>query len=476
MSDKIARLAIDYVLGMSRSKKFNPQAIANIRSSNDFEKDIILLNMSAIQFCNIVEFHKVKDFIYKNDYFTPRRMFIISPTYYVYYTTLVFRIAEKYLSKKTAKLDFSKDRVNVFYSGLLDLAPLKKNIAKRAQFNESYRRFQKKREKYFGFPVLKIDIQDFFHSIKTVELIRKLRVLLGNDKMIDDLEYFFRYCEFDSLPQLHYSIASSILAQFYLMDFDARMQSILFRDNLHLIRFVDDMYIIHLDGVESIKRNNNLLNEISYFLWEDSLVLNTNKTKILSIEEYKEDYELVKSNYIDQTPYSAEKLIDKKAQEALNNEELAELIEKLCELEKNNGIDLLEYSKLMKFYLSIDGEEVGKVLNNIIYSGKWRGLENDKLIKIVDNWRYILFNPTQFTVLFLLVYRFLEKQKALNDNGQKVNQILNYLFKENIFTFRDTLVAISYLFQSSFDNEDLLNKVREVSNEYVEFIERFILE
>jgi hypothetical protein len=57
------------------------------------------------------------------------------------------------------------------------------------------------------------------------------------------------------------------------------------------------MYVVHNDGIDNRKKNNNILNEISYYLRENSLVLNTSKTKMLSPDQYKEIIELYEPGY-----------------------------------------------------------------------------------------------------------------------------------------------------------------------------------
>ena len=283
---------------MSESKKYNPQAIANVNVLNKLGLNKVnqIMKMEIKDFCISHKSYKARDFIYKNDYFTPRNMFLINPLFYTKYTYIVFSIVELFL-EISKKPDFYNEKIRFFYSGLLVLNITKDEIKGHAMFNRSYSRFQEEREKHFRNPVLKIDLQDFFNSIKTKNLISKLRGKLGDKQAISDLEFLLSYCEFDSLPQLHYSIASSILSQLYLLDFDSKILKILDKENLKLIRFVDDMYIIHLNGITNEKQNNNLLNEISFFLWEDELVLNSSKTKFLDAEQYQSDFEMAVLEY-----------------------------------------------------------------------------------------------------------------------------------------------------------------------------------
>jgi hypothetical protein len=473
----IIELAFNYVLEMSHQKKYNPQTVANINYLNRFRisKIINIMEMDIKEFCKNFELIKVRDFVYKSDYFTPRDMYLISPLFYTYYTCIVFKLVKKYLKNKSSILDFSKQKMKIFYSGLLDFNASNIELKINAMFNESYKKFQKEREKFFGKPVLKVDIQNFFNSINTEKLIKKLRDYIGDLKEINDLEYFFYYCGFNSLPQFHYSIASSILSQFYLVDFDLKMLNILERENLFLIRFVDDMFIIHQDGQIDTKKDNTLLNEISYLLWQDGLVLNTNKTESLSPEDFKNTYQLINKEYgPDDRSFLSEKIIDDKINEILKNGYLIKLVEELCEIEKTMGVDLKKYKELTDKYLSINGEDTRKILNNLIFSRKWKMLELEDLKRLVNNWTYILFNPSQFTILYILVCRYLERTKGIDKNGKKIKRLLNYLFRNDSFTFRDTLVTVSYLFQNNSKNSELLKKVSIVNPSYVKFIEKYI--
>ncbi|MCY8045985.1 reverse transcriptase domain-containing protein [Bacillus haynesii] len=458
---------------MSKSKKYNPQTIAIVNFFDKYGLSFIKteLERDVKEFCRINTHFKARDFIYKNDYFTPRNMYLISPLYYTYYTYIVFRIAKLFLNTDT-KLDFSKNRMKIFYSGFLDTGSNAWEIGQNSKFNKSYNSFQKEREEYFDYPVLKIDLQDFFNSIKLKPLIIKLRRLLGENKIIDDLEYFLDFCGFDCLPQFHYSIASSILSQMYLREFDSKIENLVERENLILIRFVDDMYFIYLDGLMDYKRNNNLLNEISHLLWKEELVLNSSKTKFLSPDEYRYTVEVTNDYDEERVSFASEKIIDERTKEIINKGYLIQLVNELCTLEKSSGIDLKKYREIMNKYISIEGEDNRKILNNIIFSGKWKQLSDKDLMKITENWRYIQFNPSQFTVLYILVCRHLENKNAIS--GSKIKQILNYLFRNTNFTFRDTLVAVAYLFQNKSKNNELLQKIEKINIDYVEFVREFI--
>ncbi|MFP3471508.1 hypothetical protein R0J90_15820, partial [Micrococcus sp. SIMBA_144] len=91
-------------------------------------------------------------------------------------------------------MNFSRARMKVHYSGILNLKSDSNNLGRNAKFNESYKLFQKERKESFGKPVLKIDIQNFFNSIKINKLAQKLRRYIGDNELIDDLVYLFQSC------------------------------------------------------------------------------------------------------------------------------------------------------------------------------------------------------------------------------------------------------------------------------------------
>ncbi|MEH6888410.1 hypothetical protein V7024_01335, partial [Bacillus sp. JJ864] len=129
----------------------------------------------------------------------------------------------------------------------------------------------------------------------------------------------------------------------------------------------------------------------------------------------QDTFELMEMEYdFEEISYSSEKIIEDRTDEILEEGYLIILIEKLCELEESVGIDLNEYKELMREYISIDGEDTRKVLNNIIFSNKCKKLSKRDLKKIINNWRYILFNPAQFTILYILVCRHLENRNVIS--------------------------------------------------------------
>ena len=461
----LSTLSLNYVLEMSRTKRYNPQAIANLNTLSTYSNEEIndILSMDVKEFCDLYKADKVRDFVYKGDYFTPRDMYLISPLFYTYYTHKVIEIAHLMFGNNSL-IDFSLSSTKIHYSGILEFNNEPDIVKQNAMFNKSYNMFQKEREKYLGNSVIKLDITNFFGSIKIDNLINKLTFHLGNHKTMQELDYLFGYCNFESLPQLHYSLASSVLSQMYLMDFDNELNDWLKKESLYLIRFVDDMFIVSLGGEFSNKRYNDLLNKLSFLLWKDELIINTSKTELLSPEKFKKSFELIEKNYNDFNSFISEKVINDRVDEIIERGYLLKLIEALCKVEMESGIDLKVYKILTDEYISIENEDTRKILNMIIYSKKWIRLSDDELLRIISNWKYLLFNPAQFTVLYVMVCRYLEKKDVISDN--EIKRVLSYLYRNDFFTLRDTLVTASYIFQNSNKKTELLEKIRVVNSDY----------
>ena len=93
---------------------------------------------------------------------------------------------------------------------------------------------------------------------------------------------------------------------------------------------------------------------------------------------------------------------------------------------------------------------------------------------IINNYRYILFNPAQFTILYIRIYRHLEKTKKINDGGAKIRLVLNYLLTINKLTIREILISITYLLQNKSKHKDLIHRISENDPDYISYLKEFI--
>lgn len=471
MEISIPHLTINYMRALSKKKMYNPQ-VRSIKGMLFQAEDRLLIELkkSFKEFRKSNELIISKDFHFKNDSFTPRNMLLISPMYYMYYTNLIFHIFEgsKFLSEGI--LNFSNERMRIFYSGILEYTNNIDTISKNATFDKSYNQFKRCRENIFNKHILKIDIKDFFNSIPIPKLIQKLKKCFGEESIyINELECFFVECNISTLPQFHYSIGSSILSQFYLKEFDEGIQTYLNDKDAMLLRFVDDMYISKNEPF-SDKEYHTIIDNINSLLWKDNLVLNINKTKLFLMDEFEENYKLVDlDGYDEELDYIVEENIKQRAIEIIEDDSFFNLLMKLNELYDEQGVNIKKY----KTYLEeISDDDHSKIFNSIIYSNKWMKVDADKLFEMIKCWKYIFFNPSQFTIFFIKVTRYLENKNK--EEYPYIKNFLNYFYKLNEPVLREIISVNTYLYQNKRKNGEILNVLKNINSSYVEFIEKYL--
>lgn len=463
-------LSIKYTLHLANQKKYNVQmiAISKFLESEGLSKIKEILSISIYDLSLQNKPFIAPDFIYKNDSFTPRNMYLINPLYYIYYNLLVFIIVEKMKNDKN-EVNFSTENIQVFYSGILEYTDKSNLIKENTTFNKSYNRFRYAREKELDKYILKIDLKDFFNSISTEKLIDILKRKFGESNEIDQLKSFFEICNFNTLPQLHYSIASSILSQVFLSDFDERFELILHKHNIKVIRFVDDMFLVKQEGIFTDKDMNNILDELSSLLWKEGLLLNISKTELMSPEKNKLNYSLFKNHYDEPYKYSTEKVVEDRANEIIENGDFVVFFKSICQSLIDKGIDVNEHKILLDKYISINGEDANKVLNAIIYGGKWKNLNKKELVFLSKNWIYILYNPSQYTILFIFINKYL-----YNKNLKKVKRVITYLYKNIDLRYRESLITITFILQKQIKPHELIAKIKNINPTYVMYINKFL--
>lgn len=478
---EILELAYRYTLEMSNSKPFNIQCIAiknYFQSTKNNPLEDISYQKDYKTFCESHPIKSAKDFIYKKDYYSTREMYLISPAHYLYYTYNVFQYFYKTIGKE--KIDFSIPHFQISYSGIISFKA-EEPVKKLSRFNYSYEIFQSRKNEFIGNKVLTIDIKDFFKNISIKNLIDKLGKRDFKRKAqshIQNLEDFFHLNYFSQLPQLHYSIASSSLSQFYLVDFSDKLGRVLKKERCTGLRFVDDMFI-KLPKGKRVKTVNKMLNEITYHLWREGLNLNTSKTKIFDKFEYEKNVELANNSYFDEqlkkSKFPTEKLISDKVEKLVAND--AELLRVfLSELKKiadSKGIDMGEYHKLVDQYIAIDGEHVSKVINNLIYGNKWKAINPDILNNLISNNNFIYFNPSQFTVFFILIYDYLKLIKSLENDF--LLELINSLKQQNTYTLRESIITVQHFVQTKDSDPELVKRLTNVNIDFVNFVQEYII-
>ena len=171
--DEILQYAFDYIMSVAREKVYNLQfiAIMNYFKIKDNFPRIENYGLNYEDFSKKYKKFCVRDFVYKKDYYSTREMYLIAPSYYLYYTFNVF----KYFYYNQEFLNFSQKNIKVFYSGELSFGNQNK-ISINSNFSNSYKNFQLEKVNFIGGKALVIDIQDFFKSISTDRLIEMLSI------------------------------------------------------------------------------------------------------------------------------------------------------------------------------------------------------------------------------------------------------------------------------------------------------------
>lgn len=477
---EILELAFKYVLNIAQSKKYNLQSIAilNYFKKQDlrkYEYEDYSLNYS--DFSKKYKFYYTKDFIYKNDYFTPREMYVISPEYYLYYTFNVFKYC--YIKFNGNVVDFSKENFFVFFSGYLNFQEGKFD-GEKIDYTYSYEKFIKKRNSFTIGRVFSIDLQDFFKNIKIKRMEEKLTKYINRNnpvevKMVRNITCFLK--NFDSLPQLHYSIASSLLSQFYLEDFTTEVNELLNKyPGAKAIRYVDDMYFV-IPSYTRKKKENKILEKLSYILWKDNLNINSKKTMKFTRGEFAKFIEK-KHLQVESIQKSTNSFyhykVDEKVRELTENdgEKLLEFIIKLDELWGKEGFSLSEYSDILKLFIEVEGGGISKVFNQLMYSGAYKRIGVTALREILEHPYFIVFNPSQFTILYIIVNDYVRSKVV----GEDFLYRLEELVEEEMDLKKAIIISTMFLQKHKYSNfVRKLDYLTEVNRQYVEFINKYIL-
>lgn len=485
-------LAVKYVESISKDYRSNFQLRAN-HSYLKENKSSVKQNLSKsidTFLHDHKEAYKIHDYIFKNDQRTPRNIYLLHPLYYLYYTKITFDIAIKLMdSTEVTKLDFSRtsDNMHIFYRGIFSTDTDDDSITTNADTSTSYNNYVHMKQQYIGKPALKLDIQNFYGTVSVDSLIAKLRKQLGNIEEVVALEKFLKHCSFYDLPQLHESIASSILSQVYLHDFDEKMSNYLKNKGITYIRFVDDMYFIFEEDEIDKTTQNEIINNVFEFLWEDNLSLNHHKTRFYNAQQYEKEannpFEKKKAtgkdaenNSLNYTVYS-NKPTENRAKEITSPKqsteptEFTKFIEAIQQLYDEHGLDQPGYRRLLKKYISIqdddnEGSHSREVFEYIIYNDLWENLPNSDLEKIVKRHDYLELSPFHLTTLYIKVNRYL-KSVPVSEGGitpeteKKYFDNLYHNLNGGNLNFKQSVMAIAYQLLNNYTlNRDVMKGIK----------------
>lgn len=494
------QLAIAYLTGKSNEKETNFQMRANKKylEEQPLEALVEKCSLTVQEFTEQFDHYKVRDYFFKSNQMTTRETYLIHPLYDLYYTKLVFSLVLKQL-EEGASLDFSQnEHMKIFCAGIFsaDSELLQQHIMD----NASYEQFIEQKRKYAGHHAIKMDVQNFFGSIDIQNLLEKLEKHFGQCQEIEDLGQFFQACQFTSLPQIHASIASSILSQYYLIDFDASLAAYLEEKKMAYIRYVDDMYFFYRDPkkVWFPYLRNDLNNTIIEFLLENYLHVNHEKTKFLTAAQYEKDidhtlkwtrakHQTGKTDYVEEEAYLTSDTIQQHAKaltESVDATGFEKFLKGLIEEKEANGIDQRGYRKLLNTYIAIpldaqsdERSHSREVLETIIYDHLWENIPTDKLLHIHNALKQhidtLKMSPFHLTTFSLKMSRYLEAQEIISYDQSLARKIYQQLVQEGqALNYKETVMACAYLLQNKTQlNERILKSIK--NEKFSRYIETF---
>ncbi|MCD8865285.1 hypothetical protein [Staphylococcus arlettae] len=478
----VLNIAYNYVITVAKSKPYNIQMKAILNEFNNKSIDINSYIKTFENFNNNNEAFICKDFVYKNNLATYRKFYIVSPSLYLYYTYQTFELYFDIIKKNNI---FNYSHIDIFYSGIVneDFKAIKENC----DFNNQYEEYKNKQAEYKNNYVLITDIANFFESINVDVLLSKCNSLVfsyrGKDA-INNLKGLFMRFNIASLPQLHYSIASSLLSQIYLVDITREADQLLQQNNWSGVRFVDD-FCINLNKKFTYKDINKFLHEYSNLLYKENLNLNLSKTKrltpknfekLISTNKDKSGYdENIKSieEYLNlkKGKYSVNDSIKKKANSLLEDagNEFMNFIVEVKKIYKSYGLDIKRYNKKVDKYFSINKEDSSKVIKHFIFNQEWKKeISEIDLKTIIECKELIYFDPMNFTILYCLIHSYLNISK--NSHFDQFNNFYDAPLR-NLMIFEQLTIQG---FVSKQEFHKVKNSFQEIDKNAALFFEKYI--
>jgi len=465
----IAELSYYYITILSKAKGYNLQSIANkaFVAKADKRNFIMDLHKDPLEFNEKYQPYISRDIVFKNNSLVTRKSLLISPAHYFYYTNLVFEIVLEDYNKTI--LQYNKEKITAFYSGILFKSLGHISSPREILFDNSYNQFQEKLIEFEGRQAIELDLSSFFESIHINDLLDKLYTKYKREK-VKSLETFFEEIGLTKLPQFHYSIASSILSQEYLSEFDNEIQMLLKSEDLEMVRFVDDMYFFNNGSTKPERKFHEFLDTINNMLWLDGLNLNTNKVALYIDRKKLFDRELSEVSY-GGFEFKVVKDIEEKASSLIEQDFFKFIIE-ANKLYMKKGYDIKGFSELFDKTFSVKSGEARKVLNNFVYSNKWTKLSNKEMKYIILHYHFVFFLPDIFLILYLKIYDYIEMKHGRDEDT--IRKFLGRIDDNNINSLRYLYSSLNYLIQRNFKREKFLERLTTFNKELGGFINNYI--
>lgn len=391
---------------------------------------------------------RTENFILKKDG-AFRNSSLLSPILYLLLQSVGKIVSEKYVQQRS-------HLTKVYYGG--------DYIGMDPTYKSEYDSFFKEVNSYAdgcNF-FIKTDIANFFDNININILIEQIDAVCNSSELkftqvqLQLYKKMLEYCGAGKFPLVENSMCSSYLATVvYLDQIDKAIHEFLVQNNelfsnFHVVRYVDDLYILFsFRGLDSDRSNlyNLFMNVYSNILHEYGLSVNRSKCCIKPTKDINE--ELKKSLY-DEYFNGKKKFI---AEQFKNS--VPQFILQLSEAVNRNQLDVEKYNSLIIENFSDENIEFtpNEVLNYFVYENQ--GVFKDKIIRkaienmVHQNMYFISIDPKRLTTIL-----------TLTRDGDILKLLLCNLFahdRSGMWVIYDSIIAITYLIQRKFTHKDLCN-------------------
>lgn len=397
--------------------------------------------------------HHSENFIQKADG-SFRNSALISPILFLVLQSIGNEVAGTYQAKRPVN-------VEAFYAGNYKES--------RAKYKRDYDNFYKsvnayaEQCQYF----IKTDIKSFYQNINVNNLIERINKRCNNHEkqkisqsVLLAIKEFLLFCGNGFYPLIENSMASSYLATIiYLDEIDTKLYKFIETkvkgiSEFHMVRYVDDLYILFSSTKEE-KELNHIYNEIisnySSILKEYGLTLNTSKCTWKRSTAINEE---LKWSMYDEVVNGRKHELGELFKGRMNS--FLQGIQKATE----KGITNKDYIELIDRNFSSDDIELAPmvVYNYFIYDDQTE-LKREENIEELSK---ILERDNSFLALDTKRLSIMVMQSG---NNELIKSMLYHLFiryRAGLWNSFDTSVAIAYLIQSKFQHIDLLDIVRVV--------------
>ena len=312
--------------------------------------------------------------------------------------------------------------------------------------------------------LIKLDIQNYFDCISIEKLLNlishyvkpsELKIHNFDESTKELINFFFIFINNGEIgiPQSHANILSSFIGYLYLLFGDLIILDLIDKlnsqnsivEDYRLVRYVDDTYI-SITFADNINKENKL-----YFIFE--LLKNI-------AEQYYSKLNLRFNNKLEiyqlDIPEERDKLLRGLKRTSIN--ETFDVDKTETPIEKLESIfDALTLIKTKELSFLLKDKEQEAIIESLneIFDERVEALlskpeSSRKLEKLFENFRYDLFRVHP-KVLIILLTRTVDAKK----------EFIKYLLKKKPLTSFDVDLIVNFLCQNSFDEEELLEKLKD---------------